>query len=421
MKRRSLIGLGAAALLAGWALRPADRGHAHAPYFDALNQLLRREGNGIPLLVVDMDALDHNIERLGSRLAGKLPVRLVAKSLAANGLLGYLAERLGTQRFMVFHQPQLNELARAFPRADLLLGKPLPAKAALAFYQQLRTRSAFDPTRQLTWLIDTPQRLAEYAELATALGQPLQIALEIDVGLARGGFTDPTQLAEAMTWLRQHKPSLAVHGLMGYEVQVAHTPPWVSQASAFSDSMARYRAFIDAAQGFADLWPADPILNGAGSLTYPLHALEDTPLNEVAVGSVLLKPGDFDSRLLSAHRPALYIASPILKVQGGTLPFLDGAQPLLQRWDRNRERALYIYGGQWPAEPLSPEGLRYDTLYGRSANQERLIGSERTAVAVDDWVFLRPDRSEGVLTAFNELRLLRHGRFVGSWAPHKHP
>ncbi|HWV07897.1 MAG TPA: alanine racemase [Pseudomonas sp.] len=421
MKRRRLIGLGAAALIAGWALRPSDRGQAHAPYFDALNQLLRREGNGIPLLVVDMDALDHNTELLARRLAGKLPVRLVAKSLAANGLLGYLAEKLGTQRFMVFHQPQLNELARAFPRADLLLGKPLPAKAALSFYQQLGTRSAFDPSRQLTWLVDTPQRLAEYAQLAGALDQPLQIALEIDVGLARGGFPDPAQLATALTWLREHKPSLVLRGLMGYEVQVAHTPPWQSQASAFAESMARYRAFIDTARGFTDLWPNEPLLNGAGSLTYPLHAREDTPLNEVAVGSVLLKPGDFDSRLLGAHRPALYIASPVLKAQDGALPYLGGVQPLLQRWDRNRERALYIYGGQWPAEPLSPAGLRYDSLYGRSANQERLIGSERTAVGVDDWVFLRPERSEGVLTAFNELRLLRHGRFVGSWAPHKHP
>ncbi|HBX56928.1 MAG TPA: alanine racemase, partial [Pseudomonas sp.] len=44
-------------------------------------------------------------------------------------------------------------------------------------------------------------------------------------------------------------------------------------------------------------------------------------------------------------------------------------------------------------------------------------GPRRTALAVDDWVFLRPQRAEGLLAAFGELRLLRHGRFVGSWTP----
>lgn len=418
MRRRHLIGMGAVGILAGWALRPADTGHAHAPYFAALNELLRHEGNGVPLLVVDMDSLDHNLELLKRRLAGKLPVRLVAKSLAANGLLGYVAEKLATQRFMVFHQPQLNELAQVFPRADLLLGKPLPGAAALAFYRQLGQRGGFDPTRQMTWLIDGPERLATYTELAKALGQPLQIALEIDVGLTRGGFADPGQLASALQWIREHNAPVNVRGMMGYEAQVAHVPFWVNQPRAFAQSMARYQAFIDAAKGFPDLWPKTPTLNGGGSLTYPLHTFDETPLNEVAVGSALLKPSDFDTRLLTAHRPALWIASPVLKVQGGELPFLGSAQPLLQRWNPNRQQAFYIYGGQWPAVPLSPAGLGYDPLYGRSANQERLIGSRRTALHIDDWVFLRPQRSEGVLMSFGEMRLLRRGRFVGSWAPH---
>src|SRR3990167_7754212 len=128
MKRRNLLGLGALGLLGGWALRPSDLGQPHAPYFAALNQLLRRAGAGLP--------------------------RLVAKSLASTGLLDYLAKKLGTQRFMVFHQPHINQLAVSFPQSDLLLGKPLPSAAALSFYQQLPQGSGFVPAEQLTWLID---------------------------------------------------------------------------------------------------------------------------------------------------------------------------------------------------------------------------------------------------------------------------
>ena len=147
MKRRSLLGFGAIGLLGAWALRPSDQGQPHASYFAALNQLLRREGGGIPLLVIDLDRLDQNADLLAQRLGQKLPVRLVTKSLASTGLLNYLTNRLGTQRFMVFHQPQLNQLAQDFPQADLLLGKPLPAAAALAFYQQLPVASTFIPAR----------------------------------------------------------------------------------------------------------------------------------------------------------------------------------------------------------------------------------------------------------------------------------
>ncbi|WAC45549.1 alanine racemase [Pseudomonas sp. SL4(2022)] len=418
MKRRSLLSIGAFGLLAGWALRPSDLGQPHAPYFAALNQLLRREGRGIPLLVIDLARLDQNAERLAEQLGSQLPLRLVAKSLATTGLLEYLAKKLGTQRFMVFHQPQINQLALNFPRSDLLLGKPLPSAAALSFYQQLPQGSGFVPAEQLTWLIDSQNRLQEYAALANALDQPLQIAFEIDIGLARGGFATPAELAAALTWLRNTPNRLRVRGLMGYDAHLAHTPAWVDQDNAFAQSAARYQAFIASAAAFSELWPAQPLLNGAGSLTYTLHTRLATPLNEVAVGSALLKPSDFDSPLLDGLQAALWIASPVLKALPGQLPFLASAQPLMQRWDRNRQQAYYLYGGQWPATPVSPAGLSYDRLYGRSANQERLIGSHNTGLQVDDWVFLHPHRSEVLFELFNQLVLLRNGRLVGSWAAH---
>ena len=74
-----------------------------------------------------------------------------------------------------------------------------------------------------------------------------------------------------------------------------------------------------------------------------------------------------------------------------------------------------MYGGRWPAQPVSPAGLDYDKLYGRSANQERLIGSASTQLTDRDWVFLRPAISEGLLDDFSELRLLRRGQLVGRW------
>lgn len=415
MKRRHLLGLGALGLLGGWALRPADRGQTHDAYFAELNQQLQRDSEGVPTLLLDLDRLDANADLLAARLAGRLQLRLVSKSLASTGLLEYLAKRLHTQRFMVFHQPQLDRLARNFPQADLLLGKPMPVAAALNFYRHLPQHLDFDPDRQVTWLIDSQQRLMQYAELAKALGRPLRIALEINIGLERGGFATPQALAQALQQLGQ-LPALQLQGLMGYDAHVASNPPWQGQFQAFNDADARYRQFIAGAQAFSELWPKQPLLNGSGSLTYALHSQQQSALNEVAVGSALLKPAEFDTALLQAHQPALWIASPVLKAVKGTLPYLQSMQPLIEAWNPNRQNAYYLYGGRWPAQPVSPAGLDYDRLYGRSANQERLMGSSGTQLTNQDWVFLRPAISEGLLGDFSEIRLLRRGQLVGRWS-----
>ncbi|MDI6528752.1 alanine racemase [Pseudomonas otitidis] len=415
MKRRQLLaGLGALGALGLWAARPADQGAPHAPYFAQLQGLLRQQGGGVPQLVIDLDRLDANADLLSSRLGG-MKLRLVSKSLASTGLLDYLSKRLGTRRFMVFHQPQANQLAEAFPDSDLLLGKPLPVAAALAFYQQLAANAPFDPDRQVTWLVDSPERLVQYRDMAIALQRPLSIALEIDIGLRRGGHSSPERLAASLA-LVEHSPEvLNLRGLMGYDGHVAHAPFWVGDA--FDQANARYRDFLEQATHARKAWPETPLLNGAGSLTCMRHLTGPSPLNEIAVGSVLLKPSDFEAESLDAYQAACWIAAPVLKAGSGTLPYLEDAQRLVSAWNPNREQAFYLYGGYWQAIPASPAGLAYDPLYGRSANQERLIGSAANGLQPDDWVFLRPQVSEGLLARFGSMSLLRRGRLVGRWKP----
>ncbi|WP_165665620.1 alanine racemase [Metapseudomonas otitidis] len=415
MKRRRLLaGLGALGTLGLWAARPTDRGAPHAPYFAQLQALLHQQGGGVPQLVIDLDRLDANADLLNSRL-GSMKLRLVSKSLASTALLDYLAKRLGTRRFMVFHQPQVNQLAEAFPDSDLLLGKPLPVAAALAFYQQLPAAAAFNPDRQLTWLMDSPERLVQYRDMALALQRPLSIALEIDVGLRRGGHTSPEQFAASLSLIEHHPDVFTLRGLMGYDAQVAHAPFWSGGALVQANTC--YRAFLEQAMRAGKVWPETPLLNGAGSLTCMQHLSGASPLNEIAVGSALLKPSDFDTESLSAYQAACWIAAPVLKTVNGDLPYLESAHGLMSSWDPNREQAFYLYGGGWQAIPASPAGLAYDPLYGRSANQERLIGSAANRLQPDDWVFLRPHTAEGLPARFGSMSLLRRGRLVGRWKP----
>ena len=419
MKRRAfmLAGLGAGGLLTAAWLRPSDHGQPHDDYFQVLNRELKANGPMRPALLIDLDRLDHNIEVVRQFLArsGK-QLRLVEKSLPAPDLLRYIGERVGTQRLMSFHQPFLNHDARLFPEADILLGKPLPVRSAQLFYQQ--HRGAFDPAKQLQWLIDTPERLQQYLALAQGLGTRLRINIELDVGLHRGGVANTQVLAQLLQLIASHPQQLEFAGFMGYDPFVGMNLPTLlgTPDELLAKVMTRYQRQVDfTRQQFPALWHGGLTLNTAGSPSYRAHEHE-TLSTEVAIGTGLLKPSHYDLPSLAEHVPAAYIATPVLKRTGALrLPALDDKSAVLAWWDVNRRETLFIYGGNWQADFASPRGLQLSGLYGRSSNQELVNASPAVGLQVDDQVFLRPTQSEAVLLQFGDLLAVRGGKIVERW------
>ncbi|MCY1510632.1 hypothetical protein D9M68_450190 [compost metagenome] len=421
MNRRNFIvgTAGAGVLLAGvgaW-LRPTDKGAPYSDYFARLNRELRALGPMRPVLLIDLDRLDHNVDVVmqSVRRAGK-HLRLVEKSLPSPQLLDYIARRAGTRRLMSFHQPFLNHDAARFPDADILLGKPLPVRSAQLFYEN--HRGPFDPATQLQWLLDTPERLQQYLLLAQGLKTRLRINIELDVGLHRGGVQDQVTLGRMLTLIGANPQHLEFAGFMGYDPFVGMGVPGIlgSPEELFAKVMALYDGFVDYTRTqHATLWRPDLTLNTAGSPSYRMHERESTS-SEVSVGSALLKPTHYDLPSLVEHQPAAYIASPVLKSIGAVrIPALDGKSALFSWWDPNQRETFFIYGGNWMAEPESPQGLRFNGIYGRSSNQEMVNGSSAVGLSVDDQVFLRPTQSESVLLQFGDLLAVREGRIVEAW------
>lgn len=419
-RRGFLMGtLGTGVLLAGvgaW-LRPTDRGGAYSDYFRQLNRELKDRGPMRPVMLIDLDRLDHNIDvvKASVRRAGK-QLRLVEKSLPAPGLLEYIGRRAETRRLMSFHQPFLNHDAQQFPEADILLGKPLPVRSVQLFYQL--HKGAFDPSRQLQWLLDTPERLEQYRGLAQGLGTRMRINIELDVGLHRGGVRDEASLDAMLKLIRAHPQQLEFAGFMGYDPFVGMgVPEWVaSPQTLLARVMAIYQARVDFVRlRYPDLWHPRLTLNTAGSPSYRLHERENLS-TEVSVGTAMLKPSHYDLPSLTDHVPAAYIATPVLKRTGAVnIPALDDKSRILAWWDVNQRATFFIYGGNWMADLESPPGLKSNSLYGRSSNQEMVNGSETVWLGLEDQVFLRPTQTESVLLQFGDLLAVRGGRIVESW------
>lgn len=412
LNRRTALGVLAAGVGAA-ALRPGLIGAPHSAYFSALSQALHSVGLGTPTLVIDRQRLQANVAQITRNIGGRMALRVVAKSLPSLALLDEVRAAAKTDRLMVFSLPQLLQLSRA--DSNFLLGKPMPVAAAARYYRDVRTPPA---AHNLQWLIDTPQRLAQYSELARQRKQPLGVSFEIDVGLHRGGIDSAQTLAEMLTLLRQ-EPLLEWRGLMGYDAHITKIPDIAgSRQQAMDHARSTYAAYARQVQEALGERAKGAVFNAAGSPTYRLYDGSGIE-NELSVGSAMVKGTDFDTPLLDDLHPAVFIATPVLKAPA-KFQMPKGVEPLgdvVRLWDRNQQQAYFIYGGNWLADPASPAGLAPSGLYGTSSNQQMLVGSGLQNLAVDDWVFFRPRQSEAVLQQFGDIAVLDHGKISAFWQP----
>ena len=390
------------------ALRARDRGAGgHDGYFEGLSKALKRAGIAEPTLVIDRPRLAANIETVRYALeSSPVALRVVAKSLQAPALLALVLEGTGTDRLMVFNGVMLQEITAFRPRADVLLGRPLPAAQVEAFVRRHATDSV--PAARPQWLVDSPRRLAQYADIARAHGSPMRISLEIDVGLHRGGLQGDAALAEVVDQALS-EPLFEIAGLMGYDAHAAGAPSPAAEIERVKARYGKARTILGEQLGRD---PAGLTLNTAGSPTYALH-LDDAVANEVAVGSAFVKPTHFDLPSLASHIPAAFIAEPVLKaVAPALIPRLEALAGDLEAIDPNTARGFFLYGGYGDARPVSPPGLAWSPLFG---GRSMLTGSARVELGEDDFVFMRPTESEGVFLQFGAIAVYDGKEIAGRW------
>mgnify|MGYP001045139690 CR=1 FL=1 len=384
-------------------------------YFKSLSNALKSHDLAEPVLVIDLERLKHNIHVLRETLPRGMAYRIVAKSLPSIELLEFVIKKMRSHRLMSFNAEMIAQLLKAFPEADQLLGKPLPAKRLKSFFNDLPAGLKAKHQR-VQWLADTPCRLSDYDDIARALGVTLRVNLELDVGLHRGGFSPGENLSAGLEVILS-SGNLTLSGVMGYEPHLtkipniagwrrrAKTGAWQILDNSYRQIEARFGKPV-----FDKL-----VRNTAGSPTFGLY--KDTRhSNELAAGSALVKPSDFDMPILSKFKAAAFIATPALKVSRGiqfpAQEFSNGAIG-----DMRDGTKVFVHGGYWMASPIYPAGLSYSDVFGRSSNQDLLVGGAKQKISVDDFVFLRPHQSEAVFLQFPKIAVYDRGRVVDIWRP----
>ncbi|WP_425460229.1 alanine racemase [Leptospira semungkisensis] len=406
--------------MAAFVVKPKDNGAVYSDYFQKLNQELRSSGPGKPIVLLDLDRLDANLKVLKEKIQPPLQYRVVVKSLPSLDLLRYIVRETGSRRLMVFHSGDLVMLLNdpEFQKFDILLGKPMPVAALSEIY----SRTKKENFQKVQWLLDTSTRIEQYLEFAKKKDLKLKLNLEIDIGLHRGGFPNPEASLQALDLIQENSDRLSFSGYMGYEPHVASVPTIfrdkiAAMEEALGESLQRYSSHIELGKRkYPKLFTSDLTFNGGGSKTYKFYQKHLGVVNDLSLGSALVKPTDFDVESLEEHTPAVFIATPVLKkLEGTQIPFLESISFLFPLWDPNQEVTYFIYGGAYSAKKESPKGLQDNSLFGSSTNQSILNGSKATKLEPDDYVFFRPTQSEKVMAEMGEIHLLRGNKLSGIW------
>jgi D-serine deaminase-like pyridoxal phosphate-dependent protein len=390
-----------------------------AGYFETLKGELNAQF-GTPQMLIDLDRLEANAATIVSG-AQASRYRIVEKSLPSLDLLAFVSRTTGSNRFLVMHLPFLRAILDGIPGAQVLIGKSQPTKAVMGF---LATATA-DDLERVRFLVDVPGRLNDLVAFAAAQRVQLQVSVEVDVGLHRGGVRTPDALPALLDVFSANPATLKLGGLLGYDGHVAGAPatPGLEEKTiraAFNTAQDTYQAFKDVlTRQYSALVTDELVFNSGGTDTYSAYP-SDGPVNDVAAGGGMLRPSAYASPYLGNLLPASFIAAPVLRHYDRLeLPYVTDVSQSLT----DDAQGVILYGGGWPANPIYPAGIGLAPFVtdglgiNQVPNQSWCTAPPDPPIGPGDWVFLHPIQGDGIFQ-FEQLLLVRGGHLTsGTFRP----
>jgi D-serine deaminase-like pyridoxal phosphate-dependent protein len=321
---------------------------------DLIGQPGSRHAIPTPAAVLDLDAFERNVAKMAARAkAAGLALRPHAKSHKCSalalrqleaGAVGICCAKLGEAEAMA---------AAGVP--SILVTSPV----AGPFSAERAARLA-DELQDFRIVVDHVDGVAELAEAAAS---PIQVLIDVDVGLGRTGVASPEQAAEvARAILGQ--PNLRLIGVQGYGGAWQHIEGAGQRAAAVAEGMARLEAAIAAIRAAGG---EVEVITGGGTGTFAADVAQGL-LTELQPGSYAFMDreyrealkadtdGDFEQSLVIATTVISVNQPRWVTVDGGLKAFsTDGPTPVAV--DPALAAAAYRFYGDEHGMLVRPDGL----------------------------------------------------------------
>jgi D-serine deaminase-like pyridoxal phosphate-dependent protein len=162
-----------------------------------------------PQLLIDLDVLDANLERMRAYLRNRpVVLRVHFKSLKCGGLARYLAER-GVDKFLCAKLNEAEVLADAGLR-DIFIANQIIGEAKLRRLAELAGRA------RVSVCVDDVDNIRQMSRAATERGTTIGVLVEVDIGMHRCGV-EPGEPALQLARKIAASTGLRFVGLQGYD------------------------------------------------------------------------------------------------------------------------------------------------------------------------------------------------------------
>ena len=378
------------------------------------------EQRSLPAAIIDMDALDRNIERIRRKteISGK-KLRIASKSVRVPQLLKRIMEN-GGPSFQGLLTYSVRESVWLYRRGfrDLVVAYPTFQSSDM----EAAAPVVGEDPHAITFMADLPAHLDFLCAQADRLGlrAPLDICLDIDMsyrplgihlGVRRSSILGTDQLNAILDQLAR-QPRLRLRGLMGYEAQIAG----LGEANPFAPLLNPAKKLIkrlsvrDVArkrEAIANLLDQKnrkiEFFNGGGSGSLDT-TLSESCITEGTAGSGFLQSHLFDYYSANRNEPALYIALRATRAPAPGMIVCHGGG-IIGSGEIGPEKAMI---------PVFPKGLRLIGTEGCGEVQTPLIIPDGVSLHPGDPVLFRPAKAGEPLERFKEVHLIANGEWYGT-------
>jgi D-serine deaminase-like pyridoxal phosphate-dependent protein len=281
---------------------------------DLIGQPGSRASIPTPAAVLDLDAFERNVAKMAERAAAAgLALRPHSKSHKCPALALKQLEA-GAAGICCA------KLAEAETMAAAGIGSILVTSPIAGALNAERAARLADALPDFRIVVDHVDGVAELAEAAAA---PIQVLIDVDVGLGRTGVTSPEQAAEVARAIAA-QPNLTLLGVQGYGGAWQHIEGANARAAAVAEGMTRLSAAVAAilATG-AEV----QVITGGGTGTFAADAAQGV-LNEVQPGSFAFMDREYREALKAdpdgAFEQSLFVATTVISANHAKWVTLDG-------------------------------------------------------------------------------------------------
>lgn len=383
--------------------------------YGELNSLLQNEK--LPLFLVDLDALDRNIERIRAKVEtfGK-KMRIATKSIRVPELISRVIKKGGPsfQGLLCYsiHEAQmLSDLGFD----DLVVAYPFTQASDLNVFLSLTKHG-----KQVTAMVDHLDHVRLIDEFAAAQGFSgrARVAIDIDLsfrkwglhlGVQRSSVRDIASFKRVFEAIRASR-FLSFDGVMGYEAQIAgltdQSPfkAWMNplkkkfKALSVDDTYEKRKAIAMFLKE-NDALPRFFNGGGTGSLA---TTLTEPWLTEATAGSGFLQSHLFDYYASNENEPASCFALRVTrKPEPEVLTCQSGG--FIASGETGLDRSPVVF---------MPDALSPISTEGFGEVQTPLKGAAARSQKIGDAVFFRPAKAGEIAEHFDEYALLSQGKIV---------